>query len=63
METKTSPPRSMRAVMTMSWELEKASISIVDMVASVAEETDMKNKSRSLDLMEGSLESKHFKRR
>uniref|UniRef100_A0A2P2NP09 Uncharacterized protein n=1 Tax=Rhizophora mucronata TaxID=61149 RepID=A0A2P2NP09_RHIMU len=42
METNTSPPRNMRKVKTMSWESEKTSISTVDMLDTVAADTDVK---------------------
>lgn len=48
MERMTSPPKSIKNMITMNWELEKSSISIVDMLETVADETDIKNKSKLL---------------
>lgn len=43
---KTSPPVNIKNVITMSWELEKTSISKVDILETVTEETLVKNKSK-----------------
>ncbi|KAL4383501.1 hypothetical protein GQ457_15G024460 [Hibiscus cannabinus] len=45
MEVNTSPPRNIRTVITTSWESENASISTVDMLDTVMEETEVKNRS------------------
>lgn len=39
---------NIKNVIRMSWELEKTSISTVDMLETVTEETEMKNKSKFL---------------
>ncbi|KAL9255653.1 hypothetical protein AKJ16_DCAP22768 [Drosera capensis] len=53
MDKKTSPPKSIMIMMMMSWALEKRSKSIVDMLETVADDTDMKNKSRQILLYKG----------
>jgi hypothetical protein len=46
----TSPPRSIRRVISRSWELEKDSISTASMLETVVDDTDMKIRSRSMGL-------------
>jgi len=48
MEVEISPPMSIKMVKTMSWELEKTSISTVDILETVVADTDVKNKSKFL---------------
>ena len=43
---KISPPMNINMVITMSWVLEKTSISITVMLETVLADTDVKNKSR-----------------
>ncbi|EEF40241.1 conserved hypothetical protein [Ricinus communis] len=52
MEVKTSPPTNIKVVIIMSWVLEKASISTVDMLDTVVAETEVKKMSMSLILDE-----------
>jgi hypothetical protein len=52
MEVKISPPMSIKMVKTMSWELEKTSISTVDILETVVADTDVKNRSKFLGLKE-----------
>nr|GMC61293.1 unnamed protein product [Ipomoea batatas]GMC65006.1 unnamed protein product [Ipomoea batatas]GMD25744.1 unnamed protein product [Ipomoea batatas] len=51
-DVKHSPPRNIKKVMKISWRLENTSISTVDMLDTVAEETAVKNTSRSFSLNE-----------
>ncbi|KAD5317865.1 hypothetical protein E3N88_17811 [Mikania micrantha] len=46
MDKNTSPPANIITVKTTSWVLEKDSISTVDMLETVAAETEVKNKSK-----------------
>ena len=52
MEVKISPPISIKIIKTMSWELEKTSISTVDILETVVADTDVKNRSMFLGLKE-----------
>lgn len=55
MEVKTSPPMNIKIVMSISCALEKTSISTVDMLETVAAETDVKKESMVLGLNEVDL--------
>lgn len=46
-EVKISPPMNIRIVRTISWVLEKASMSTVDMDETVMAETEVKKRSKS----------------
>ncbi|KAJ6857583.1 hypothetical protein NC651_039104 [Populus alba x Populus x berolinensis] len=61
MEVKTSPPNNIKMVMMISWVLEKTSISTVDMLETVAEETEVKKMSRLAGLNEPGLGFETFK--
>lgn len=52
METKTSPPINIKVVIIISWVFEKTSISTVDMLETVAADTEVKNTSIFLGLKE-----------
>lgn len=54
-DMKTSPPMDIKMIITMSWKLEKTSISTVDMLEFVSAETEVKNKSKLLGLKEGAV--------
>lgn len=47
-DVKTSAPINIRTVSTTSWGFEKTSISTVDMLETVAAETEVKNRSKLL---------------
>ncbi|GER36159.1 methionine--tRNA ligase [Striga asiatica] len=61
MEVKTSPPTNIKTVMKINWESEKTSISTVDMLETVAAETDVKSKSMSRGAKFGDLGFKDFR--
>lgn len=54
-EVKTSPPMNMRTTRTQCWAGEKDSISTVDMLETVAAETDMKRRSKFLGSLSSAL--------
>ena len=49
MDVKISPPNSIKMVRIMSWELERTSISMADMLETVAADTEVKKRSNSLE--------------
>ncbi|XVF47591.1 hypothetical protein PTKIN_Ptkin03bG0122000 [Pterospermum kingtungense] len=55
MDVKTSPPISIKTVKMRSWELEKTSISTLDILETVAADTEVKNKSKFLGLKDSTL--------